>query len=204
MSAAATSGRRLRDAAEAVLGGTPARIEKRNQLLKVYAGDELVAIVEPVGSAVMIQTKDWLEARPRSSAKLTHVAGERPGWVACVTESEWHVRGIMARAVVKIEARGVVAERLAAHLVGAIRSIPIGPESPEFWKALAHWGRETELISSSDRRFAFMYGERLERRIPVSEAYARWAERKSTEALRLGFNPPVRDVIPDLHSNELR
>jgi hypothetical protein len=95
----------------------------------------------------------------------------------------------------RIEARASLSERLDANLAGRARKVPLGPESPDFWKAVAKWGKETEKISGSDRRFAWMYAERLERKLTVSAKYKAWTERKAKEVLRLGFAPPERDEL---------
>ena len=185
----------MRVSAEMLRSCSGIEVEESSGGLSAITGGEPTLVVAPRGLGVVVLLRPWLAARPRASDKLLHVDVGEDDWEALYTESEWHVRGVVSRALDRIESRLSLTDRLEAHLAGRAKTVPVGPETAEYWKALAKWGKETESISPSDRRFAWMYAERLERRLKVSDKFAAWARRKATEVAALGFVGPDKDVI---------
>lgn len=183
-----------RVAEEMMHDGTGLSVTKGLMGLTASLDGAPVITITPVAEGVLISLRRWLGARPAQSAKLLHVKSDDEDWESLFTASEWHVRGVLSRALPRIEARLNVSQRLAAQLEGRVRTVELGPHTPEFWKEVARWGKQTGAIRGSDRRFAWMYAERLERRLEVSVKYEAWAQRKAKEVVALGFVPPTKDV----------
>ena len=163
----------------------------RHGLTVLFEGEPVLAVSQS-GQGVVIAVRAWLGLRFRSSAKLVRLEENDEQWVRAYTESEWHVRGVVADVVDKLTRRSTLQSRLSAGLSGEVTSHPVGRDTGEYWKALAEWGKKTEKLTPADRHFAFMYGQRMERRLPASLKFSAWAARTANQAEHDGFSPPER------------
>jgi len=167
-------------------------VGESSQGIAVSFERETVLTVEQSGAGVLVVIRTWLGVHPRTSGKLTRLVSPDPEWEVAYTESEWHVRGLVAAVLDRLARRSTLESRLIAGLDGRIESNPIGRDSGDYWKALAEWGKKTERLSPADRHFAFLFGQKVERRIAPSEKFQRWASRTADQAEREGFQPPDR------------
>jgi len=86
-------------------------------------------------------------------------------------------------------------------MAGSMSEKPTHVDSPpleglmaqsENWFALSHWGKETELLNSFDKGFAFNVGRYLQRGWGLSLKQASYARRVWTQAAEKGFKPPSK------------
>ena len=172
-------------------GATAGNVQATSSTLGMSFEGEPVLVVRRSGKGVVVAVRIWLGLRFRSSAKLVRLDGDED-WVRAYTESEWHVRGIVGDVIDKLNRRATLLSRLAAGLSGEVTSHPVRRDNGTYWKALAEWGKKNDKLSPADRHFAFMFGQRLERRLPASPKFKAWATRTADQAEHEGFSPPER------------
>lgn len=163
----------------------------------VFFAQVSVITLTPRGAGVVVRLSRWLGARPSQSLKLQHIETGESDTEGLYTESEWHLRGILGKSLDRIAQRTTLSDRLDATLAGRVDLISSTPEEAGYWRAVAKWGKESDLISSFDRMFAWKYADLLERKLPPSQKFRQWAEKKAIEVRRAGFEPPTTQIIRD-------
>src|SRR5688572_4483733 len=95
----------MRICAEMLTGVDGLTLEKSPRRIMAVVRDDPTITIEQRAPGVVMQVRPWLGARPRPSMKLIHVPATAVDWDALYTESEWHVRGVLARAIERISSR---------------------------------------------------------------------------------------------------
>jgi len=63
------------------------------------------------------------------------------------------------------------------------------PYDPETWFALAHWGKESGVLSPAERQFAFKVGKYSAKNWTLSDRMIQWANQIWQKAIQNGFSP---------------
>lgn len=157
-------------------------------LTVLLRGDPMITVT-PVSGAYLVKTLKSLEARPRQSDHVVHVASAKdPEWESFQTARLNDLRVSLHLAKPRLDWRSTTAERIVAELDGVTELLDVDERDPRFWLLLADWLERSGAMSASRRTAGWSrtYAKALAQG-RASDRFSAWAKRTAGAAVDAGF-----------------